>query len=83
MREQKRKSKNNDSERLGEEVDDGSTRLGQVRSDVLAVLKKRGDHAGRRSEHKAIELGSMPACIPPKQEALFEYMGYRPRLVVQ
>src|SRR5260221_14727685 len=52
-----------------------------VGSDRLAISKERGDHAGRRSESKAVELGSMPACIPPKQEALFEYMCYLPRLV--
>jgi hypothetical protein len=53
-----------------------------VGSDRLAISKERGDHAGRRSECKAVELGSMPACIPPKQEALFAYMGYLLRLVV-
>ena len=35
-----------------------------------SCIEKRGDHTGRRSEHKAIELGSIPACIPPKQETL-------------
>ena len=54
-----------------------------VGSDRLAITKERGDHAGRRSESKAVELGSMPACIPPKQEALFEYMCNLPRLVAK
>ena len=42
-----------------------------VGSDCLDISKERGDHAGRRSGRKAVELGSMPTCIPPKQDALF------------
>jgi hypothetical protein len=54
-----------------------------VGSDRLAISKERGDHTGRRSVRKAVELGSIPACIPPKQEALFEYMHYLPSLVAK
>ena len=52
-----------------------------VGSDGLAILKERGDHPRIRSERKAVELGSVPACTPQKQDALFKYMHYLPRFV--
>jgi hypothetical protein len=52
-----------------------------VGSDGLAILKESGDHPRIRSERKAVELGSVPACTPQKKDVLFKYMHYLPRFL--